>query len=234
MQFSVDPSIFEQFPGLHLVALVTHDIDNSSVPAEIRSLQEHEQFFARGIFTTESISSHPNIAAWRKAYTTFGAGSHYRSSVESLVRRVVKGGDLPRINTLVDLYNIASLKYLVPIGGEDLQKVKGDVRLYSARGDEHFVSLGEPENDPPHEGEIIYGDDAGCICRRFNWREADRTKLTSKTKNGLLVIEGLPPVTDIELKEAAAGLEKLITAFCGGKTELFLLNQNQPTITFTL
>lgn len=234
MQFTIHHSIFDRFPDLQIVALIVRGIDNSGSDPAIQDQQALEQNFTRGVFSVETLSSHPNIAVWRKAYTLFGAGSHYRSSVEALVRRTMKGETLPTINKLVDLYNIASLKYLVPIGGEDLNSIKGGVQLKRATGMEPFVPLGETDNDAPEAGEIIYADDAGCLCRRFNWREADRTKLTEHTKNALLTIEGLPPVGEIEVKEAASALQALITRFCGGTSELFLLNHTIPSITFTI
>lgn len=232
--FSIRNSIFDQFPDLQLVALVARGLDNATVSKEITVLQEHEQFFTHGIFSTESISSHPHIAAWRKAYSMFGAGSHYRSSIEALVRRTIKSDALPTINTLVDLYNTVSLKYLVPIGGKGLDAVKGDIHLLYATGNESFVPLGTDENDVPEAREIIYADDAGYLCRRFNWREADRTKLTEYTENALLTVEGLLPVGEIEVKEAANALQALIKRFCGGTSELFLFNHTMLSITFTV
>ena len=77
--------------------------------------------------------------------------------------------------------------------------VEGDVLLTFATGDEPPVHLlGEPEARAPKPGEVIYRDDLGTLCRRWNWKEAERTKLTAATRHAFLVIEGLPPVMRAE------------------------------------
>lgn len=233
MQVTIEPKIFDLYPDLQVVVAVVRDLDNTHAVREVGELQEQEIRTTQALFTEMSVSSHPVIRAWRQAYQTFSTASRYHSSVEALVTRVVKGKGVSHINTLVDLYNIASLKYLVPIGGEDLACVSGNIRLGIAHGDEAFVALGSDVNETPDAGEVIYADAKGCLCRRFNWREADRTKLTAATKHAIFSLEGLPPTNEIELKEAAAALTGWVTRYCGGRVEHFLLHAQRPTITFS-
>lgn len=232
MKLSIEQAVLDRYPGLNIVAIVVHDVDNATLHPEISELQAQEIRFVQMLFGEMQISAHPIIQAWRNVYQTFGTASRYHSSVEALVTRVVKGKGLSRINTLVDLYNIASLKYLVPVGGEDLTTLKGDMRLCLARGDEPFVALGAEADDPPEAGEVVYADDEGVLCRRFNWREADRSKLTERTKHAIFCLEGIPPATEIEIKEAAGTLARWIQQWCGGSFECFLLNAQQSDIHF--
>ena len=117
----------------------------------------------------------PRIAAWRSAFSEFGAKpSRYPSSVESLLGRVLKGGSLPRINALVDTYNAISVRRVIPVGGEDLDRLQGDLRLIRARGDEAF-DASDGAVDPPRPGEVVWRDDVGVTCRRWNWRQGRRT-----------------------------------------------------------
>lgn len=234
MQFSIQPTIFELYPELCVVAVVARDIGNQKHDASVTKLLRGEEENTRQLFQVIPVSEHPNIASWRKAYSAFGVGGEYRSSIENLIKRVAKGGDLPDINTLVDLYNAVSLKYILPIGGEDLAHVKGGLSLRIAEGSEEFVALGSSENDPPKAGEVVYADEAGCICRRFNWREADRTKLTKKTKHAIFMIEGIPPANEFDLKDAATMLASWLQEYCGASTEQFLLHKQQTSITFTV
>ena len=226
----IAPEVLELFPEVQIGVVVAEGINNKPQQAT-RALIDQEAQFIKNIFAEIAVAEQKNIQAWRRAYTAFGGGSSYRSSVEALVKRVVKDKPLPLINPLVDIYNSISLKYLLPVGGEDLQHIQGDIRLERAEGSETFVALGQTENDPPSKGEVIYVDDNDeVLCRRWNWREAEKTKLTEETTNAILVIDALPPVNNIEVKEATADLAQKVQQLTGARTHLYLLNKNYPQI----
>lgn len=195
----------------------------------MKALREEE---ARTVerFSGIAINDHPHIASWREAYRTFGAKpKDYSSSIENLVRRVAKGYHLPHINLLVDIYNTISLRNIVPVGGEDLDQIQGDVHLTFATDHEAPVRLlGEPEERPPKRGEVIYKDNLGAICRRWNWKEADRTKFTEATVNGFLVIEGLPPVDQLLLQQVLNDLVALVQSHCGGSVTQGIVQAGNP------
>ena len=223
------------FPDLQIAVVVLKDADNSTARPEIAELLSNEEMFCRSLFSELKVSEHPNIQNWRKAYTKFGAGSHYRSSVEALIKRVSKGEKLPLINNLVDIYNLISLKHILPVGGEDLKKIQGNLTLTFATGEEKFRAIHAEENDSPLKDEIVYKDDNNdVLCRRFNWREAEKSKITEKTTKAIIYIESIPPVNAIETKEAAQDLAAYIEKFCGGSAELYLINKNFPVYSFTL
>lgn len=166
----------------------------------------------------ENPGQHPTIAAWRAAYKKFGADpKKYRSSVEALVRRVLRDEPLPRINTLVDLYNYMSIKHALPLGGENIDAINGNLSLAYADGTENFIVLNGVENDPPEKGEVVYKDDLGVICRRWNWREADRTKLTKETTNAVIVIDAIPPTSEATVTQVTEDFSVLIQKYCGGE-----------------
>ncbi|MFD4137535.1 MULTISPECIES: B3/4 domain-containing protein [unclassified Streptomyces] len=158
----------------------------------------------------------PHMAAWREAYAAFGAKpSRTRNSAEALARRALADGGLPRINALVDLYNAISVARLIPVGGEDTDHIVGGMRLVRATGQEPFVTTagGEQAVDHPEPGEVVWCDDEGVTCRRWNWRQGVRTRLTEHSVNALFLLEGMAPTTSGELEAAAAelaeSLEKL-------------------------
>ncbi len=230
MRLLVTPDIFELFPDAVLGVVIARGIDNTGEsPAVFAELRREEESLRRA-FEGAAIPEHPRIACWREAYRRFGAKpKDYPSSIENLVRRVSKGHPLPHINTLVDLYNTVSLRHLLPAGGEDMDRIQGDVLLTRAGEAEVPVRLlGEPEERAPHPGEVIYKDDAGAICRRWNWKEADRTKLTPSTRNAVLVLERLPPVTVDQLAEAAGELAGQVRTLCGGEVRTVLLDRERP------
>ena len=155
----------------------------------------------------------PEIAAWREAFLGFGVKPRIaRSSVESLVRRVDAG--LPRIDRLTDLYNAVSVEHLVPVGGEDLDRYAGPPRLVRAHGDEPFdtVADAEPTTAKADPGEVVWRDDLGVTCRRWNWRQCVRTRLEPATTNVLFILDGLLPLSTAALQEAGAHLVDAVTA----------------------
>lgn len=232
MRLLVTPEIFALFPDAVLGVVAVHGLDNTGEDGGVLAALRREEERVREAFAGVSIPDHPRIAPWREAYRRFGAKpKDYPSSIENLVRRVSKGHSLPRINTLVDLYNTVSLRRLLPAGGEDLDRIDGDVLLAIAGEDEAPVRLlGEPEERAPRPGEVIYKDAVGALCRRWNWKEADRTKLTPETRNAVLVLEGLPPVGRAEVAEAAEELAGLVRIHCGGEIRTALLDRGGPEV----
>ncbi|WP_338678126.1 phenylalanine--tRNA ligase beta subunit-related protein [Streptomyces sp. SCSIO 30461] len=161
----------------------------------------------------------PHVAAWRAAYTAFGAKpSRTRNSAEALARRALADGGLPRINVLVDAYNAISVAHLIPVGGEDLDRIQGGMRLVRAVGDEPFVTFaqGAETVEHPEAGEVVWSDDEGVTCRRWNWRQGPRTGLTEESVNALFLLESLPPMTIAELEAAGAELAHVLESLCPG------------------
>ncbi len=234
MKFKIDPKIFEKFQGLNIGFLVAKGMDNTGVPEEIISQIKKLVIEVRSKYNQETLSQNPKIDVWRKAYTVFGGKpKENKPSVENLYRQVLRGGDVRHINKIVDRYNVMSLRHMLPVGGEDIDKIKGDVILtFAGPNEPQVLLLGDKEPRPPHEGEVIYKDTISAICRRLNWREADRTKFTEQTKNCILVIEGLPPITREEVERATIELKELVQKFCGGNLEHRILNETGPEAEF--
>lgn len=230
MKFKIDYKILDKFPGLTIGVVICKNLDNSGTQEKIQKEIKTQEKNIRGKYNTETLSQTPKIDIWRKAYSAFGAKpKENKSSVENLYRLVLEGVNLRHINKLVDIYNLISLKHMVPVGGEDIDKVQGDVILTFAELNEPGVLLlGDKEPRSPHKGEVIYKDDISAICRRWNWREADRTKFTEETKNCFLVIEGLLPVTKQEVENVAKELKDLVQKFCGGDISYKILDGKQP------
>jgi len=222
-KFVVFDKVFELFPQARVCGLVIRNMDNG-IPWDGTGMLEQACREAATRLGDAPFAESSFFAPWREAFRAFGAPKGYRSSVEALAKRAVKGSCPPSINPLVDLYNATSLKFLFPCGAEDLDALIGDVRLMQARGGEPFLPLGSEENDPPREGEIVYLDDAGAICRCWNWREADRTKLTPETKRALLFMESLAPERDEDLRKALVFIDEAIRNNLGAATTKFWLD----------
>lgn len=232
MKFSVHPKIFVAYPDVQIGVLVITRMDNAGHSQDVLKLLGSEEQNQKQKLATVELGSLPEIAVWRKIYKDFGSDPRdYPSSIESLLRRA-RGGQkpLPQINNLVDLYNYISLKYHLPAGAEDLDKVKGDIELAYATGEEKGIYLGGKEVDTCYKGEIVYKDSDGFICRRWNWREADRTKIDFDTVNSILVIEKTTPIEESLFIQALDETKDLISKHLKAKCQIFILESKKQEI----
>jgi DNA/RNA-binding domain of Phe-tRNA-synthetase-like protein len=225
MKFIIDKEILQKYPELNLGVVIAQGIDNAVKSDEVINQVREIEKKIREKHNTETLSQIPKIEAWREAYKSFGAKpKKYKSSVEALYRMILSGIDLRHINKLVDIYNYISLKYMIPAGGDDIDKVEGDITLTFAQGNEPFIELNSREVKFPKPGEVVYKDDKEVLCRRWNWRECDKTKMTEQTTNAALVVEGLPPFTKEEIEQIVKELAALIQKYCTGAIMHFILN----------
>ena len=182
----------------------------------------------------EPFSSNPVIAQWRDAYKKFPKRKGARASVEALLKRASKGHHFAPINPLVDVYNSISMTYGVPVGIEDADHIAGDMHLGKAKGGEAFVSVGgngENESDPAREGEIMYYDDEGAVCRSLNWRDGTRTQVNDDTKNAVIVIESVNAEQAARAKEAMSKLSELIKKYFNVETTAdYTLTKDNPAV----
>jgi lysyl-tRNA synthetase class 2 len=231
MQLIINKEIFEKFPGLNIGVVTAKGIDNTGENEEITQLLRSAEAQIKPKFDTKTISQEPKMASWRQAYSSFGAKpKKNKCSVENLYRMVLNGIELRHINKIVVLYNYISLKYMVPVGGDNTDKVDGNIELRFAKGNEPFTELNSEETTNPREGEVVYADEKEVLCRRWNWRECDKSKMTEDMKNAAIVIEGLPPVTQDEIKTIADELAQLIEKYCGGSATVHVLNSENPAV----
>lgn len=192
MIFSIDEGIFKLFPSLKIGVLVG-EIDNTKYGDDrleevIDDVKVH--------FSFERPQDHPNIKAWREAFKKLGVSTaKYQSSIESLLKRALKGGPFPRINPLVDLYNVISLRRLVPIGGHALEPIEGDISLCFAEGKETFIPMDLGEQEVVEKGEVVYKDGREVLTRRWVWRQSNKDKVLNETTRIFIpidIMEGLP------------------------------------------
>lgn len=215
----LDPAVEERFPTYHGLVLVASDLTNGPSDERSLALLRKAEADARATFAALRPADHPHLAAWREAFRAFDAKpQRTMNSAEALIARVVKGGELPAVNRLVDAYNAVSVRFVVPCGGEDLDRVVGAVTLRLADGSEPFetVQHGAPVTDHPAPGEVVWADEAGVTCRVWNWRQGTRTRLTEATTRAYFLFDALPPVTPQEIDEAGDALEESLTVLAPG------------------
>jgi DNA/RNA-binding domain of Phe-tRNA-synthetase-like protein len=234
MMFKIFPSVIKKYPGLNIGVIIAAGADNKGISRKLTHLLEEVEEYIRMDFVPTELARAPLISPWRTAYQEFGSKpSRFNCSVEAMMKRILKGGSLPKINKLVDLCNYISLKHIIPLGIYDLDKAKPPISIRHAEGDERFIPLGSDKSECPEEGEIIYEDNIKrAICRRWNWRDSEETKVTEETKNAIIFIDGLPPITKKKIEEIQTEMQDLITAFCGGKASAQIAHKDLATVEF--
>jgi DNA/RNA-binding domain of Phe-tRNA-synthetase-like protein len=205
----VDPRIWDLRPDFVVTVVRARGLSNGPSDEAATSLLRRAERIARQTLNGAEPSALPHLTAWRDVYRAFGAKAQRTPcSAEALLKRAVDGGGLPAINRLDDLYNSVSVEFALPVGGEDLARTAGTSRLTRATGAESFDTFrsGEPVVDRPAPGEVVWMDDAGVTCRRWNWRQCARTRLTEASTNAWFVLERLEPLPRTTLAEAAEAL----------------------------
>ena len=206
---AVDDAVFALRPDYRVLLLAVDGIVPGPSDQMSDALLQAAEKAAGEALRDRPVDRLPHVAAWREAYRAFGSKpQRTRNSLEALLRRAASG--LPRVNRLTDMYNAISVLRQVPLGGEDLARYTGPPRLIRATGLEPFdtVADGTTLIEYPDPGEVVWCDDAGVTCRRWNWRQARRTQLSDETTSALFILDALDPMSDEALHAAA---EDLIT-----------------------
>lgn len=216
---SIDPSVGELRPDYRALLVAAEGLRPG--PSDAFS----EELLAEAEAKASDPEQHPHVAAWREAFRSFGAKpKRTRPSVDALLRRAPEG--LPRIDRLTDLYNAVSVAHVVPLGGEDLDHYAGPLRLTRAEGTEPFelMSGGESVTEHPRPGEVVWRDDQGVTCRRWNWRQCVRTRLTTDTTRAVFLLDALDAMDDPALEAAGRALANaLLASSPGARTATRLL-----------
>ncbi|BAQ66946.1 B3/4 domain-containing protein [Geminocystis sp. NIES-3709] len=216
-KLNIHPQIQEQYPNYSALIIYANGLINAPSDDYSTKLLRQAEEKQRQIFGNDKPSSHSHIAAWREVFKGFGANSSkYLCSVEALLSRTLKGNYLPTINRFVDIYNAVSINHLIPIGGEDLDQLTSDLTLQIATGKEHFITYqnGQEIIENPKPNEVIWADNSGVTCRRWNWRQCHRTALTINTSNAYFVLDILPPYSIKQLMDAGNELIQHLKYYC--------------------
>lgn len=231
MKSSVSPQVLALSPDYIRGVIIARNIDNHGENNKLLERLGEEELKATKGPAMQDIKNHPRIAPWRQVYLKFGSNPNkFYPSVESLCRRARRGDQLPYINTAVALFNYFSLKYVLPSGADDINSVRDGLFLTIAKGDEPFTPFNSSTMEYPDPGEVIYYDGAAVMCRRWNWRQGDQTKLTPDTSNIVINLDCLPPVTTEEAKKLTVELAGLVQEFCHGEVRYDLINKDHNEI----
>ena len=231
MRFRLRHEMFERFPAACVGLVVAYGVGNTRRSEAIERLWQEAQENVRARLTPDALKDTPPIAVWRTAFQDLGfSPGRFKSSVEALAARVVKGDALPRLSPAVDLANAVSLRYLAPLGAHDLAQLRGDIEVGPLPVAMQFTPLGAHEEETVEAGEWVYADAAGVCTRRWVWRQCDRTKVTGASSAIVFPIDGFVGLNDDAVRAAQADLARYLQEELGARPHTYFLSREQPDV----
>lgn len=222
---SISPEIYRIAPGFRALSI---SVEATPV-ADKRIGEVALREACEAVLAGQPAWAEAHLNAWAEVFRSFGAKpKRTPCSAEALRKRVVKDGTMASLDPVVDLYNAVSIRYAVPVGGENVAAYTGRPRLVVADGTEMFDTMkdGQPGSESPDAGEVIWRDDTGVTCRRWNWRQGIRTRLSVADSRMWFILESLPQMPLEELHAAGRmltdGLEKMMP---GARSHTVLISE---------
>jgi DNA/RNA-binding domain of Phe-tRNA-synthetase-like protein len=230
--FQYHTDIIERYPSIIGGIIHVEGIENGPSPPELQSRYEEEQKHTLERVGENPLSEIPSIAAWRKVFRDFGVKpTQYRSAAEALLRRLTKHGDIPSINTMVDIANLVSIRYALPIAVFDTRQLALPITVHFAEGNERFLPLGVPEHENPQPGEVVFSDqEKRVVARRWCWRQSDDSAVRQGASEVLITIEGHHESAKTEVQAACTDLIALLDTFSSGTHSTATLSAKQPAM----
>jgi DNA/RNA-binding domain of Phe-tRNA-synthetase-like protein len=230
--FGYEAPIIERYPTVVGGVIQATGVRNGSTEPALASAFATEQAAAIARIGDTSLSDIPSLAAWRRAFRAFGVDpTAYRSAAEALLRRLTKQGSIPSINTLVDIGNLVSIRYALPVAVFDQASVTGGTTVRFATGTESFVDLGSGEYQSPDAGEVVFVDDASLVsARRWCWRQSAGSAAGKATTEILVTVEGHHEGASEDVARARTDLEALIAEYARPRASAgTMLDLDRPT-----
>ncbi|HEY6540485.1 MAG TPA: phenylalanine--tRNA ligase beta subunit-related protein, partial [Ktedonobacteraceae bacterium] len=212
--------------------IYARDMTNGPTTPQLQAAFQAEQQATLQRLGDTPLSQVPSLAAWRGAFRAFGVEpTQYRSAAESLLRRLTKKGDIPSINTLVDLCNLVSIRYALPAAVFDTRAINGTLTVHFANGSERYTTLGQDEIDHPEVGEVVFSDDTGLVmARRWCWRQSEQSAAQPDTRSAIITIEAHHASAHRDIEAALQDLQALLMNYAGGTFVTGVLDKQQPAL----
>ena len=234
--FAYDDAVAERYPTIRAGVIHATGLTNGPSSPELLDEYRAEQLAASERLDQTAIADLPSIAAWRRVFARFGAKpTQYRNAAEALLRRLAKHGDIPTINTLVDIGNLVSIRYAMPVAVFDQDNVVAPTTVRFATGAELFTDLGSTTGVHPDPGEIIFVDGNDVVsARRWCWRQSAQSATGTTTVDALIVVEGHHDTARKDVESALTDLTSLLASHQPqARTECYVLSPANPRSTGT-
>jgi DNA/RNA-binding domain of Phe-tRNA-synthetase-like protein len=216
---SFDLDVSNRLPELPVCAGVIRNVCVEKNMERIQLLKEAICQEVKIKHKIETLKDDPVVRAYRDLYWKLGIDpTKTRPSGEALLRRVLHGSNLPNISTVVDAYNLASVKTIIPISGFDEDRLHPPLCVRFARSGEVFTGIGMNKSISLTEKMLVLSDEKQVLCI-YPYRDSDSTRITANTRNAVITGYGAPGITEKQLKEAVETTLSYVNQVCGGKIE---------------
>lgn len=230
--FEYHPDILARFPQVVGGAILARDVTNGPTPASLQALYQEEQQRVLQRIGDTPLSQIESLAAWRRAFREFGVDpTQYRSAAEALLRRLTKKGSIPNINLLVDIGNLVSIRYGLPVAVFERRALQGTVTVHFADGSERYSELGASEEDHPEPGEVVFSDETKLVvARRWCWRQSEPSAAVEQTRECVITIEAHHATGHADIEAALGDLLALLNEYAGGTFTSAILDVQHPAL----
>jgi DNA/RNA-binding domain of Phe-tRNA-synthetase-like protein len=232
--FRYHPAILERFPAVTGGVILATGLRNGPTPELLRAAYTEEQRAVLARIGETPLSQLPTLAAWRGAFRRFGVDpTQCRSAAEALLRRLTKKGDIPSINALVDLGNLVSIRYALPVAVFETKALTGPLTVCFATGEERYTPLGQVDvTEHPAAGEVVFADAAGLVfAERWCWRQSDQSAARDDTTAVVITVEAQHEGARADVEAALADLLTLLKHYAGGHVISDVLDAQHPELT---
>lgn len=230
--FEYYPDVLSRYPDLVGGVILAKGLHNGPTPDPLMTAYTAEQKTTIARIGITPLSDIDSLAGWRRVFRTFGVDpTQYRSAAEALLRRLTKKGDIPSLNLLVDLGNLVSIRYVLPVAVFDTHALKGKITVHLADGSERFTPLGESAVEHPEPGEVVFSDETGLVvARRWCWRQSDESAARETTTDAILTVEAQHAGGRAVIEAALRDLLALLTTYSGGTFQSGILDRDHPAL----
>ncbi len=230
--FRYDPKIIQNYPNLTAGVIVANGMRNAPTSPELLEAYLAEQETVKDRIGATPLSELTSLRAWRRAISAFGVSpTKYRSAAEALLRRLTKKGDIPSINTLVDIGNLVSIRYGLPVAIFDRRGIQGAITVHYADGSETYQELASGAVMRPEVGEVVFSDEKQMVvARRWCWRQSATSAANPTTSDAVITVEAQHENAEADIENALSDLLELLRAQAGGDFNAAVLNAAVPSI----
>jgi len=228
--FQYHPDVLASYPNIAGGIILAKGVTNGPTPDGLLQAYLDEQQAVLERIGSTPLSEIESLSAWRRAFRAFGANpTKYRSASEALLRRLTKKGDIPSIIGLVDMANMVSIRYALPVAAFNTGSIQGPITVHFSDGSEWFTPLGRGEPEHPAEGEVVFSDENELVvARRWCWRQSAESAAGPETTRVIVTVEAQHANGRQAVEEALNDLARLLKEHFGGSIQSAVLDVNQP------
>jgi len=230
--FQYHANILARFPNVVGGVILAQGMTNGPTPDSLLRTYHAEQQTVKQRIGDTPLSQVETLSAWRSAFRVFNVDpTQYRGAAEALLRRLTKKGDIPSVNTLVDIGNLVSIRYALPVAVFDTRTLQGAVTVHFADGTERYTTLGQTEEGHPEPGEVVFSDETGLvIARRWCWRQSEQSAAQLDTTGAIITVEAHHTGARRDIEAALNDLQELLIKYAVGTFKSGVLDAHSPSI----